>query len=50
MLTDEDYRQLAETCVKWAQKAKSKEERRAFIEMAAAWTILAAKAQTRAFH
>jgi hypothetical protein len=48
MLTYKEYRQLAETCVRWAQKAKSKEERRTFIEMAAAWTILAAKAQTRA--
>jgi hypothetical protein len=45
MLTYREYRQLAETCVGWARKAKSKEERRTFTEMAAAWMILAAKAQ-----
>lgn len=45
MLTYREYRQLAETCVGWAQKAKSQEERRAFIEMAAAWTVQAAKAE-----
>jgi hypothetical protein len=45
MLTYREYRQLAETCVGWARKAKNKEERRTFTEMAAAWMILAAKAQ-----
>ncbi len=48
MLTHKEYRELAEACVRWAQKAKGGDERRAFIELAAAWTILAAKAQARA--
>jgi hypothetical protein len=43
MLTYREYRQFAETCVGWAREAKSTEERGTFIEMAAAWTILAAK-------
>jgi len=46
MLTYKEYRQFAKTCIGWAAKAKSEEERRTFIEMAAAWRILAAKAQS----
>jgi hypothetical protein len=38
MITDAEYRQYAEECLKWARAAKTAEEREAFLKMAHAWT------------
>jgi hypothetical protein len=40
-----EYRQFAEECVRWARGAKSDRERKAFFDMARAWTEAAAVRQ-----
>jgi hypothetical protein len=43
MATADEYRQFAEECLRWARDAKPDEERKAFLDMARAWTQAAAK-------
>jgi hypothetical protein len=38
MATVAEYHQYAEECLRWATKAKTEEERKAFLDMARAWT------------
>jgi hypothetical protein len=41
MTTKAEYQQYARECILWAAKAATEEERRAFLEMADAWTRVA---------
>ena len=43
MTTVAEYRKFAEECLRWAEKAKTTEEKKAFLDMAQAWVIAAAK-------
>jgi hypothetical protein len=46
MLSYAEYRQFADACLGWAKNAKSDEERRTFLEMAATWEKLAEKVRS----
>jgi hypothetical protein len=46
-MTYDEYRQFADTCIRWAKNEKSEEKRRTFLQIAAAWAELATKAQNR---
>jgi hypothetical protein len=48
MATADEYRQFAEECLRWARGAKTDEQRKAFLDMARAWTQAAAIHQYRA--
>jgi hypothetical protein len=37
MTTANEYRQFAEECLRWAQAAKTQNERKAFLDMAEIW-------------
>jgi hypothetical protein len=41
MTTKTEYQQYARKCILWAARAATEEERRAFLEMADAWTRVA---------
>ncbi len=41
MTTKAEYQEYARECILWAAKAATEEERRAFLEMADAWTRVA---------
>ena len=43
MTTEDEYRQFAEECMQWARAAESDAERKAFLDMARAWTDAAAR-------
>ena len=43
MATVNEYRQLAQECVRWAGRAKTEGERMAFLEMGHAWTLAAVR-------
>jgi hypothetical protein len=43
MATANEYQQRAHQCVRWAARAKTEDERTAFLEMARAWTLAAAR-------
>jgi hypothetical protein len=47
MLSYAEYRQFADACTRWAQNAKSEQQRSQFLEMAKAWAELAEKARSR---
>jgi hypothetical protein len=36
--TTDEYQQYAEECIRWAAHATSEDERKAFLDMARAWT------------
>jgi hypothetical protein len=38
MTTPDECRQYADECVRWAARAKTQDERQAFLDMASAWT------------
>ena len=38
MTAADEYRKFAEECLRWARDAKTDEERKAFLDMARAWT------------
>jgi hypothetical protein len=44
MTTADEYKHFADECMNWAREAKSDADRKAFLDMARAWTIAAAKA------
>jgi hypothetical protein len=44
MTTADEYKHFADECMKWAREAKSDVDRKAFLDMARAWTVAAAKA------
>jgi hypothetical protein len=41
MATGNEYREYAKECVRWAARAKTEDERNAFLDMARAWTLAA---------
>jgi len=41
MTTHDEYRQYAKECLRWAAAAKTEDQRKAFLEMARAWTLAA---------
>jgi hypothetical protein len=43
MTTPNEYRKFAEECLRWARDAKTDAERKAFLDMARAWTQAAAR-------
>jgi hypothetical protein len=43
MTTSDEYQRFADECMGWARGAKSDAERKAFLDMARAWTQAAAK-------
>jgi hypothetical protein len=43
MATVNEYQQLAQQCVRWAARAKTEDKRTAFLEIARAWTLAAAR-------
>ena len=43
MTAADEYRKFAEECLRWARDAKTDEERKAFLDMARAWTQAAAR-------
>jgi hypothetical protein len=43
MTTADEYRQFAEECLRWADKAKTAKEKKAFLDMAQTWIKAAAK-------
>jgi hypothetical protein len=43
MTTDEEYQSYARECIRWAGEAKTELERKAFLDMARAWTSAAAE-------
>jgi hypothetical protein len=43
MSIPEDYQTYAQECLAWAREAKDDAERKAFLDMARAWTQAAAK-------
>jgi hypothetical protein len=43
MTTADEYRKFAEECLRWARDAKTDEERKAFLDMARAWTQAGAR-------
>ena len=43
----EEYQRYATECIAWAHKAKTDAERKAFLDMARAWTLAAARANGR---
>jgi hypothetical protein len=47
MLSYSEYRQFAVVCSRWAQNAKSEQQRSQFLEMAEAWAELAENARAR---
>jgi ribosomal protein L17 len=42
--TADEYQRYADECIEWARKAKTDAERKAFLDMALAWTKAGAKA------
>jgi hypothetical protein len=45
MKTADEYQQYAEECIRAASEAKTEEERKAFLDMARAWTEAALRIQ-----
>jgi hypothetical protein len=43
MTTSDEYQRFADECMGWARGAKTDAERKAFLDMARAWTQAAAK-------
>jgi hypothetical protein len=43
MTTAAEFRKFAEECLRWAQKAKTTEEKKTFLDMAQTWVVAAAK-------
>jgi hypothetical protein len=43
MATADEYQRFAEECMSWARGAKTDADRKAFLDMARAWTQAAAK-------
>lgn len=43
MTTPDEFRQFADECMKAARDAKNEAERKAFLDMARAWTKVAAR-------
>jgi hypothetical protein len=43
MATADEYLRFADECMSWARGAKTDGERKAFLDMAKAWTLAAAK-------
>ena len=43
MTAPDEYQRYATECISWAHKAKTDAERKAFLDMARAWTQAAAK-------
>jgi hypothetical protein len=43
MTTVAEYRKFAEECLRWADQAKTAEEKKAFLDMAQTWIKAAAK-------
>jgi hypothetical protein len=43
MTTADEYQRYATECIAWAHKAKTDADRKAFLDMARAWTQAAAK-------
>lgn len=41
MATAKEYRQFAEECFRWADEAKTEQDRTAFLELARVWTLAA---------
>jgi hypothetical protein len=41
MSTQEHFRQFADECLEWAQRARSERERKQFLEMAKVWMTAA---------
>ena len=41
MATGDGFRQYAQECLRWADQAKTKEERAVFLDMACDWTLAA---------
>jgi hypothetical protein len=48
MGTADEYRQFAEECFRWARDAKTDAARKAFLDMARAWTQAAARVSDEA--
>ena len=46
MTTVAEYRKFAEECLRWAEKAKTTEEKKVFLDMAQTWVVAAALART----
>jgi hypothetical protein len=44
MTTSDQYAGFAKECLEWARGAKTDAERKAFLDLARAWTLAAAKA------
>jgi hypothetical protein len=47
MSAADEYRRMAEQCLRWAREAKSEEEQTAFLEMATNWSQRAAQEAER---
>ena len=41
MATVNEYRQLANECLRWAAEAETEDDRKAFLELARDWTLAA---------